>query len=301
MAGFETIQDVADAPVYEVAELPCFGEQTACDAVISARTELQDSDDTNDAVTADDEASEDDETMSVSHSGNPTGDRDDVVAVVAPDGRFEGMDNHEIRLELVRAFDRSPFDVAGVRTAEDFEAIKNVLRAHNQLVADGRMGQLNVLNNTVITPWDETNGKPDVELTTTQSKYGSEHTYWNEAPSERNWRLVDGVDGVIVLSDGGHVESAVYDWVEAGVTVYNAALGETVTWMSSRRLVSSRMTRNSGGWPWPTPTRDATTHARRSRTPGRTGELFLWHRAVVPPPPTSRGQRRRRRQRAPPE
>jgi len=232
MAGFETIQDVADAPVYEVAELPYFGEQTACDAVISARTELQDSDDTNDAVTADDEASEDDETMSVSHSGNPTGDRDDVVAVVAPDGRFEGMDNHEIRLELVRAFDRSPFDVAGVRTAEDFEAetIKNVLRAHNQLVADGRMGQLNVLNNTVITPWDETNGKPDVELTTTQSKYGSEHTYWNEAPSERNRRLVDGVDGVIVLSDGGHVESAVYDWVEAGVTVYNAALGETVTW-----------------------------------------------------------------------
>jgi len=232
MAGFETIQDVADAPVYEVAELPCFGEQTACDAVISARTELQDADDTNDAVTADDEASEDDETMSVSHSGNPTGDRDDVVAVVAPDGRFEGMDNHEIRLELVRAFDRSPFDVAGVRTAEDFEAetIKNVLRAHNQLVADGRMGQLNVLNNTVITPWDETNGKPDVELTTTQSKYGSEHTYWNEAPSERNRRLVDGVDGVIVLSDGGHVESAVYDWVEAGVTVYNAALRETVTW-----------------------------------------------------------------------
>jgi hypothetical protein len=232
MAGFETIQDVADAPVYEVAELPCFGEQTACDAVISARTELQDADDTNDAVTADDEASEDDETMSVSQSGNPTGDRDDVVAVVAPDGRFEGMDNHEIRLELVRAFDRSPFDVAGVRTAEDFEAetIKNVLRAHNQLVADGRMGQLNVLNNTVITPWDETNGKPDVELTTTQSKYGSEHTYWNEAPSERNRRLVDGVDGVIVLSDGGHVESAVYDWVEAGVTVYNAALGETVTW-----------------------------------------------------------------------
>lgn len=183
-----------------------------------------DDDDDDEATTDDPEPGENGGDAVVSHTGNPTGDRDDVVAVVAPDGHFEGVSNKEARLEIVRAIDRSPFDVASVRTAEDFSGIRiqDVLESHNELLSESKIGAVNLPDDPVETPWGETTDAPQGQIGQSQRDDGTMHHYWEEAPSARNERVIRWCDGVVVIEADGFVENAMYEeWQDEAITVYN--------------------------------------------------------------------------------